>query len=144
MSIWASFRRSRLFACTLFVPLAALLPALPATGQAASPPILHVMPLPRSVQMGSGALVLGGQFHAVFAGNHDARVDAALDRFLWRLDRQCGEIRRAQHDAAPDAPATLTLHVAGPGAPVQGVDEDESYKLAVTSASADLTAATDV
>jgi hexosaminidase len=129
-------------------------------GQSSGANPLHVMPLPRSVQMGSGKLVLGDNFHAVIAGDHDARLDAALDRFLWRLDRQCGEIRRGQFTAnEPDAPlaasapvtpnaanspATLTLHVAGPGEAVQGVDEDESYKLTVTSAAADLSAATDV
>ncbi|HTX76530.1 MAG TPA: family 20 glycosylhydrolase [Terracidiphilus sp.] len=144
MSIWASFRRSRVVAGALFASLAAVLPGIPASGQAISPPALHVMPLPRSVQMGSGELVLGDPFHAVIAGDHDARLDAALDRFLWRLDRECGGIRRAQFNAAPDSAATLTLHVAGPGETVQGVDEDESYKLAVTGASADMTAATDV
>ena len=46
--------------------------------------------------------------------------------------------------APSDAPATLTLHVASPGEAVQGVGEDESYKLTVTTTSADLTAPTDV
>jgi hexosaminidase len=94
--------------------------------------------------MGSSELLLDTHFHAVIAGDHDARLNDALDRMLVRLDRQCGGILRAQHDAAPDAPPTLTLHVAGPGSAVQSVDEDESYKLTVTPASVDLTAATDV
>jgi len=119
-----------------------------AVGQAGGAPALHLMPLPRSVEAGSGELVLADHFHAVIAGDHDARLDAALDRFLRRLDRQCGEIRRGQFNAnqpgAAEVPATLTLHVAGPGGAVQGVDEDESYKLTVTSASADLSTATDV
>lgn len=105
---------------------------------------LHVMPLPSSVQMGTGSLTLDSHFRAAFAGDHDARLDAALDRFLVRLDRQCGNIRRAQHDAAPDAAATLLLQVAGPGESIQGVDENESYQLAITSSQAKLTAATDV
>ncbi|MGB6784232.1 MAG: family 20 glycosylhydrolase [Terracidiphilus sp.] len=113
-------------------------------GQGGGATVLRVMPLPRSVEMGSGELVLGDNFHAVIAGDADARMDAALERFLWRLDRQCGGIRRAQHDAAADAPATLTLHVAGPGGAVQSVDEDESYKLDVRMGAADLYAATDV
>ena len=117
-------------------------------GQTGGAPALRVMPLPRSVEMGSGELVIADHFHAVTSGDHDARLDAALERFLWRLDRQCGEIRRGQFSAtepgAPDSAATLTLHVAGPGAAVQGVDEDESYKLTVTSASVELTAPTDV
>ena len=121
---------------------------IPVYGQASAASALHVMPLPRSVYMGSGELVIADHFHAVTSGDHDARLDAALERFLWRLDRQCGEIRRGQFSAtergAPDSAAILALHVAGPGAAVQGVDEDESYKLTVTSASVELAAATDV
>ncbi|HET9098895.1 MAG TPA: family 20 glycosylhydrolase, partial [Acidobacteriaceae bacterium] len=102
------------------------------------------MPLPSSVHIGTGALTLDSHFHAAFAGDHDSRLDAALDRFLIRLDRQCGNIRRAQHDAAPDAAETLLLQVAGPGEAVQGVDENESYQLAITPTQVKLTAATDV
>jgi hexosaminidase len=109
-----------------------------------APEQLHLMPLPSSVQMGSGKLALGADFHATFSGSHDARLDAAFDRFLGRLDRQCGGIRRAQHDASADAPSVLTLRVAGPGSEVQNVDEDESYKLTVTRSKAELSAATDV
>jgi hexosaminidase len=105
---------------------------------------LHVMPLPKSVQLGEGLLDLSQHFHAGFSATPDARMDAALDRFLFRLDRRCGNIRRMQHDAGGGAANLLTLQVAGPGEAVQGVDEDESYKLAVTPQSATLTAATDV
>ena len=113
-----------------------------AYGQTGGAPALHVMPLPPSMQMGSGELMLT-DFNYDVAGAHDARLDAAIDRFVLRLDRQCGEIRRSMTKPVASAPV-LTIHVAGPGETVQGVDEDESYKLTVTSASADLTAATDV
>jgi hexosaminidase len=97
------------------------------------------------MQVSSGALVLNTHFKAAFTGDHDPRLDAALDRMLVRLDRQCGEIRRAQYESATTAtPAILTLKVAGPGGVVQGVDEDESYQLTVTPSQATLTAATDV
>jgi hexosaminidase len=105
---------------------------------------LHLMPLPRSIQTGQGSLGLRAHFHARFAGNHDARLDAALDRFLARLDYRCGGIRRMQHDAPADAPNLVTLQVAGPGQAVQSVDEEESYKLNVTPQGATITAATDV
>jgi hexosaminidase len=111
-------------------------------GQESEP--LNLMPLPASIQMGQGHLILDADFHAVISGSHDARLDAALARMIDRLDRQCGGIRRAQFFAIAAEPATLTLKVAGPGAAVQGVDEDESYKLTVTARSAELTAATDV
>lgn len=105
---------------------------------------IRLMPWPKSVQLTDGALDLSQHFHASFSGSHDARMDAALDRFLFRLDRQCGHIRRDQHDAPPNAANLLTLEVAGPGETIQGVDEDESYKLTVTPQGATLAAATDV
>jgi hexosaminidase len=131
---------------------AGLVTAVSVSGQVAGvgPERLHLMPLPSSVQMGQGELVLGAGFSAGFDGSHDARLDAAFDRFLGRLDRQCGGIRRAQHDAAAAAAtgssgaAVLTLRVAGPGGEVQGVDEDESYKLSVATGGAHLSAGTDV
>ncbi len=122
----------------LVIALAALAPAQEAS------PRLRLMPLPSSLQPGQGSLPLNAHFHAGFSGTHDARLDAALDRFLWRLDRQCGDIRRMQATAASTDPLLLTLQVAGPGAAIQGVEEDESYKLAVTTSQATLTAATDV
>ena len=105
---------------------------------------LRLMPLPRSVEVGQGSLAIDEHFTAGFDGAHDARLNAALDRTMARLDRQCGGIRRSQHLSAPGAPATLTLKIAGPGATVQSTDEDESYQLHVDSAHATLSAATDV
>jgi hexosaminidase len=105
---------------------------------------LHVMPLPRSVELGTGQFTLNDHFYAGFSGAHDARLDSALDRFLTRLDRQCGGVRRAQYTNGSGSSPVLTVKVAGPGGAVQGVDEDESYKLAVTSTGVELTAATDV
>lgn len=105
---------------------------------------LKLMPLPSSIQRGDGSLALNAHFHAGFGGSHDSRLDAAMDRFLRRLDRQCGSIRRMQHDAGADAASLLTVQVAGPGDAVQSLDEDESYQLKVTSTGATLTAATDM
>lgn len=131
-------------ACALLL-VCNLAPLGTSAQQTASPmQRLHLMPLPRSVEFGSGQLVLNDRFRAGFDGPHDARLDAALDRILDRLDRQCGGMRRAQATAAPDAPMVLTLKVAGPGGAVQGLDEDESYHLTVTPDSVLLSAATDV
>lgn len=109
----------------------------------------HVMPLPRSVEAGPGKLVLGDNFSIVLAGQHDARLDAAVLRFVDRLDRQCGGVRRALHsfEANPDARAgqAFVIRAAGSGGAVQGVDEDESYKLTLGGAPVpELDAATDV
>ena len=124
--------------CMSFVIV--VLVALPAWGWAAQ---LGLMPLPRSVEMGQGSLPLDDHFHVGFSGSHDSRLDAALDRFITQLDRQCGDIRRPQFTQTGN-PDMLSLQVAGPGAAVQGVEEDESYQLKITPARANLTAATDV
>ena len=105
---------------------------------------LNLMPQPRSITRSTGSLNLNTHFNAGFAGQHDARLDAALDRFLDRLDRQCGEIRRSQYTSRDATSFVLTLKVAGPGGAVQGPDEDETYQLQITPSQATLTAATDV
>jgi hexosaminidase len=107
-------------------------------------PALHVMPLPRSTQEGTGKLTLDEHFYAGIAGKHDERLDAALGRFLERLDRECGGIRRAQYTNKAGTTPVFTVKVAGSGGAVQGVEEDESYKLTVTDGSVELSAATDV
>ncbi len=105
---------------------------------------LNVMPLPKSMTQAEGSLNLSSHFNAGFAGSHDARLDEALDRFLGRLDRQCGEIRRSQYASRDATSFLLTLKVAGPGEAVQGPDENESYQLQITPSQATLSAATDV
>ncbi len=116
-----------------------------ASGQAADPTQrLNLMPVPRSVSTQTGNLMLDSHFHAGFEGPHDARLDAVLGRFLQRLDRQCGGIRRAQAANGTTVANTLLLKVAAPGDEVQSVDENETYSLTVTPQSAVLSAASDV
>jgi len=105
---------------------------------------LKLMPLPRSVTAGTGRLLIDAKFNAGFAGAHDARLNAALDRTMTRLDRQCGGIRRSQYLSTAGGSPVLTLKVAGPGATVQNADEDESYQLHVDSSQITLSAVTDV
>ena len=136
-------RRSRVLQGALTVTALTIAIVQPGSAQQAAK--LSVMPLPRSVTMGQGEYKLDGHFHAGFSGSHDARMDEALARFVTRLNVQCGGVtRRAQYDAKDGDPLSLTLAVAGPGGAVQGLDEDESYKLDVTSSGATLSATTDV
>ena len=137
----AGFKRfNRAFSVyRLFASLAAIALAASAPAQQ-----FHLMPLPSSIQPGPGFLPLNQRFHAGFSGKHDARLDAALDRFLWRLDRQCGGIRRMQLSATPADPLIVNLQVAGSGNAIQSFDEDESYKLAVTTTQATVTAANEL
>ncbi len=135
-------RRGGLLSFIVVIGSSAFLAAQGAGSASVAP--LKLMPLPRSVEMGTGRLVVDAHFKAAIAGDHDARLNAALDRMITRLDRQCGEIRRSQYGPGVTAPPVLNLKVAGPGGAVQGVDEDESYQLKITPAQATLTAATDV
>src|ERR1017187_497590 len=52
---------------------------------------LHLMPLPRSLQVGTGKLAIDSHFKATIIGDHDQRLDAALDRMITRLDRHRSE-----------------------------------------------------
>ncbi|WP_263353179.1 beta-N-acetylhexosaminidase [Acidicapsa acidisoli] len=113
------------------------------TGKGVPAP-LKLMPLPRSVTPGTGHLTLDEHFTAAFAGTHDARLNAALDRMVRRLDRQCGGVLRSQHLSASGASPVLTLKVAGSLDNVQSIDEDESYQLNVSASQATLTATTDL
>ena len=135
-------RKSRVLQGALVV--AALMIVIVQPGNALQASKLSVMPLPKSVETGQGEYKLDGHFRAGFSGAHDARLDDALDRFIVRLNMQCGAVRRTQYDAKDSDPLSLTLSVAGPGGAVQGLDEDESYKLNVTSSGVTLRAATDV
>ncbi len=133
-------RAANLFALLLLLPIL----MTPATAQSSDPDQhLNLIPLPRSVTVQAGQLTLDSHFHAAIDGSHDPRLDAALTRFLDRLDRTCGGIRRAQADAA-NTSNLLVLKVASPGADPQSLDEDETYTLTVTPQSAVLTASTDV
>jgi len=105
---------------------------------------LKLMPLPRSVTAGSGHLILDDHFNAAFSGAHDARLNAALDRMIRRLDRQCGGILRSQYLSTSSASPVLTLKVAGSVDTVPNIDEDESYQLNISSGQAVLSAATDL
>ena len=109
-----------------------------------------LLPMPASAQRADGVLTVtpaNESSHFTVRSNHgmqeDPRLGNAVDRMLRRLDRTCGgDILRANSSVA--AQPVMEINVAGPGAAVQGIDEDESYTLTVTPRHATLKAATDV
>src|SRR6201996_4683008 len=112
---------------------------------------LALMPLPSSITRGQGAFTVtpagGGPstFTYNYGQTHDARLEVAVRRAVIRLGRTCGgEVFRSTIDHPAPANASLLISVAAPGAPVQTLDEDESYDLRVTAEGATLTAATDL
>ena len=112
---------------------------------------LALMPVPSSITRGEGTFTVtpagGGPstFTYNYGQTHDARLEAAVRRDLVRLGRTCGgEVLRSTIDHPSPAQASLHINVAGPGEPIQTMDEDESYQLSVTTQGATLTAANDL
>ncbi len=113
--------------------LAALL-SVPAVSQTQ----LNLMPMPASVQQGTGQLPITQAFSVSVTGTHDPALDAAVQRFTQQLSRQTGIPFRPKSGAA----ATLEVHADHGLEAVQKLGEDESYELSVTDSGAKITAPT--
>jgi hexosaminidase len=96
------------------------------------------MPMPASVQQGSGQLPITRSFSVAVSGTHDSALDLAVQRFTRHLSAQTGIPFRPQSGATP----ILTVHADHGLEPIQKLGEDESYQLTVTDSSAQLTAPT--
>ena len=99
---------------------------------------LNLMPMPASVQQGSGQLPIMQSFSVEVTGTRDPSLDAAVQRFTKQLSAQTGIPFRPKTGSA----ATLTVHADHGLEPVQKLGEDESYQLTVTDSGAQLTAPT--
>jgi len=122
---------------TQLVATAALVIAFSQSSHAQLPQ-LNLMPMPASVQTGTGQLSITRTFSVGVSGFRDASIDAAVERFQRQLSRQTGIFLLPQPGAAP----TLQVHADHGRDAVQKLGEDESYELAVTSSSANLSAPT--
>src|SRR5277367_808942 len=98
---------------------------------------LPIMPLPAHAVEGTGSLSINNGLDVVFDGYTEPRLERARDRFLANLARETGIL---PVPASPSAPAKFVIKTAGPSAPVQQPDEDESYHLEVTPAGVALSA----
>lgn len=96
------------------------------------------MPMPASVQTGSGQLPITPAFFVAVTGARGASLDSAVQRFQTQLSRQTGIPLRPRPGSAP----TLTIHADRGREAVQKLGEDESYELTVTASSAQLNAPT--
>jgi len=105
---------------------------------AQSQPPLNLMPMPASVQNGSGQLVIDRSFSVSVTGVHDASLDREVARFQSQLSRQTG----IPFGSKPSASPTLTIHADRGREAVQKLGEDESYTLAVSGTGAQLNAPT--
>lgn len=100
-----------------------------------------LLPVPSSVTMGSGFLVLDTAFRASITGFRDARLERAVQRTMRRLEaRMAVALPRPIGAAAPAKGLIVRVERASPAVPA--LDEDESYRLDVTTATATLSANT--
>ena len=105
---------------------------------AQSQPQLNLMPMPASVQPGTGQLAITQSFSVAVTGSRDASLDSEVQRFQLQLSRQTGIPFRPKSGATP----TLEIHADHGREPVQKLGEDESYELTVADSGAKLTAPT--
>ncbi len=108
---------------------------------AQSTPPFDLMPMPAHVQAASGSLKIDEHFTIVFNGYTESRLDRAAQRFLTQLHHQTGLVLYNQRPSARQAPV-LTVTTDRASKEVQELGEDESYRLEVTSSSAQLHAVT--
>lgn len=98
-----------------------------------------LMPMPASVQPGSGELVIERGFRVAVDGN-DPVVERAVRRFLQQLSLETG-VMLGEKPPASTGP-TLQIQYDHASEKVQKLGDDESYLLVVTSTGAKLSAPT--
>jgi hexosaminidase len=124
---------------TMQIPRALFLIILTSVlASAQSRPQLNLMPMPASVQQGTGQLAIAQGFSVSATGTHDPSLDSGVQRFVAQLSRQTGIPFRPK---AGD-PVTLEVHVDHGRDAIQKLGEDESYELTVTDSGAKLNAPT--
>ncbi|MGI8741350.1 MAG: beta-N-acetylhexosaminidase [Bryobacteraceae bacterium] len=109
--------------------------ASPSTGASQ----VNLMPMPAKIVAAEGRLSITQTFSVAVSGARDARVTAAVRRLIPRLSLQTG-IPILESNPAVPSKATLLIHCARTGAPVQNLAEDESYRLEITATQARLSA----
>lgn len=101
---------------------------------------LNLMPVPSSVQIGAGRLLVDSSFSVGLTGYTEPRLDRAVERFLRQLARQTAIPLPTKPGAS--AKAVLVIHTDHASKEIQELGEDESYILEVTATGAKLTAPT--
>jgi hexosaminidase len=99
---------------------------------------LSLMPLPAQMKPGTGEFLINNGFGVALEGYQEPRLERAKQRFLNTLSRQTGI--PLWREAFLNKPRFF-IKTTGPSAPVQQVDEDESYHLQITADEVHLEAA---
>lgn len=106
----------------------------------AQQPMLNLMPMPASVQAGTGSLRVDPSFSVALTGHTEPRLERGAERFLQQLARQTALPLSLK--PAKTAQATLMIHTDHASKEIQEVGEEESYSLEVSNSGANLTAPT--
>jgi hexosaminidase len=101
---------------------------------------LSLMPVPSTVQLGTGQLPIDQSFSAAVTGVQDTTLERGVERFVAQLSQQTGML--LQHKPGGPTNPTLLIHADHYREPVQKLGEDESYELAITDSGAKLNAPT--
>jgi hexosaminidase len=109
--------------------------------QAQVPGQLNLMPVPASVHMGTGQLVVDSSFSVGIGSAPDPQLRRAVDRFLNSLRRETGMLP-LDMSVGDASKATFVVTAARSSKEVLELGEDESYTLEVTASGAKLSAAT--
>lgn len=89
-----------------------------------------LIPVPQKVTWGDGVASLDHGIKVTGAITHTPRMTRAADRLLDRLHQITG-VPMDRWQVEDLKPLELIVNCAGQGQPVQGVDEDESYRLTI-------------
>jgi hexosaminidase len=101
---------------------------------------VNLMPMPSSLQLGTGQLLINQTFSIAASGAHDGSLDRGQQRFMTQLSQLTG-IRFLQRSSGAAHP-TLQIHAEHGREAIQKLGEDESYQLTVNDSGAQLRAAT--
>lgn len=105
---------------------------------AQAPQPLNIMPMPASVQLGTGHLLINQSLSVAISGHRDSTLDRGVQRFIAELSHETG--MRLKATAGEESSATLQVHSEHESEAVPKLGEDESYDLTVTNSGAKLSA----
>ena len=126
---------------SLLLTLLVLLCGSLAVAQQPTPQQHSLMPVPASVNFNGERLPIDESFKVATRGHSDARLQAAIARFVKRLEGRT-VLSFAPGLAADDQMTTLIVQCDGPGKEIPAVSENESYRLDITDRQALLSAPT--
>src|SRR5215467_9812180 len=95
-------------------------------------PKLNLMPVPASVTFHRERLAVDGNFRVATRGYSDARLQAAIWRFIKRLEGRT-VLTLSPTLAVDDQTTPLIVQTQGPSKSIPGLGEDESYRIDITN-----------